>query len=198
MLPSPTRRVVLALFGASLVASTGAAKALDGSEAEAFVRTVVDEAVAIVTTVTPQEPRTEKMMELLRKRAALPQIARFTAGLTWRSMSPEQQGAFVDAFERYAARIYTSHIGDYAGQTVEVVGSKDAGRRGVLVNSLVKVSGQPDTRVDWLIGDQSGEPQLLDVVAEGVSISISQREEFAAMLERRGGDIDRFIADLRG
>lgn len=198
MRPSFTRRAALALLGAAFAAPAGAAKALDGAQAEAFVRQVVEEAIAIVRTATAQEPRVEQMLALLRRRAAVPQIARFTAGLAWRSMSPAQQDAFVDAFETHAARAYTGVIGDYAGQTVEVTGSLDAGRRGVLVQSVVGAPGQPATRVDWLVSDREGAPQIVDVVAEGVSLSISQREEFAAMLERRGGDIDRFIADLKG
>jgi phospholipid transport system substrate-binding protein len=48
------------------------------------------------------------------------------------------------------------------------------------------------------VDDRSGQPLLSDLIAEGVSLSISQREEFAAMVEQRGGDIDRFIADLEG
>jgi phospholipid transport system substrate-binding protein len=193
-----SRRAALGVIAASFAASGGSARALDGAEAEAFVRETVDEVLAVLKQASAQEPRTEAMLDLFRKRAALPQIARFTAGVAWRSMTEAQQQAFVDAFERYAARVYSSRIGEYSGETVEVTGSQDAGRRGVLVNSIVKAQGQPDTRIDWLIDDRSGEPKLVDVVAEGVSLSISQREEFAAMLDRRGGDIDRFIADLRG
>jgi len=198
MVPSLTRRGVLVALAGLAVAPSGAARALDGASAEAFIRMVVDEALEIIGSSSAADPRVEGMLELLRRRAAVPQIARFTAGLAWRSMTPEQQQAFVDAFERYAARIYTRYVGDYAGQTVEVTGSQDAGRRGVLVTSVVKAQGQPDTRIDWLVSDRGGEPQLVDVLAEGVSLSISQREEFAAMLDKRGGDIDRFIADLRG
>lgn len=193
-----SRRAALGMIAASFAASAGAARALDGAQAEAFVRKTVDEVLAILREASAQEPRTEKMLELFRRRAALPQIARFTAGVAWRSMSEAQQQAFVDAFEHYAARIYANRIGEYSGETVEVTGSQDAGKRGVLVTSVVKAQGQPETRIDWLIDDRGGEPRLVDVVAEGVSLSISQREEFAAMLDRRGGDIDKFIADLRG
>ncbi|MEE4662212.1 MAG: ABC transporter substrate-binding protein, partial [Halieaceae bacterium] len=53
-----------------------------------------------------------------------------------------------------------------------------------------------DVAVEWLVNDREGPTRLVDVVAEGVSLSISQREEFAAMVDKRGGDIDAFIDDL--
>jgi phospholipid transport system substrate-binding protein len=195
---SLTRRGALTLLAASSLLRAGSAAALEPSDAEAFVQRVADEVLKVVRQASAAQPRADQMLDLFRRYAALPQIARFTAGVAWRSMSAAQQQAYVDAFEKYAVRMYSNRIGEYSGQTLEVTGSQDAGRRGVLVNTVLKSTGQPDTRIDWLVSDHDGEPKLVDVVAEGVSLSISQREEFASMLDRRGGDIDRFIADLSG
>ena len=95
-------------------------------------------------------------------------------------------------------RSYTKSIGNYNGQTLVVTGAQDAGARGVLVSSALRAAGVQDVKLDWLVSDRSGDLRIVDVVAEGVSLAITQREEFAAMVEARQGDIDRFIADLRG
>lgn len=195
---SLTRRGALTILAAASLLRAGSATALAPSEAEAFVQRVADEVLTVVRQASAAQPRADQMLALFRRYAALPQIARFTAGVAWRSMSATQQQAYVDAFEKYAVRMYSNRIGEYSGQTLDVTGSQDAGRRGVLVNTVLKSSGQPDTRIDWLVSDHDGEPKLVDVVAEGVSLSISQREEFSAMLDRRGGDIDQFISDLKG
>lgn len=189
-----TRRAFAALLIAAPLAARG--QSLTTDAARAFVEAMVRDLEDIVQRAKPGDDRTHEFLALFKRVAALPEIGRFTVGVAWRSMSDAQKAAYLAAFEGYAARAYSSRIGDYAGQSIVVTGVQDAGRRGVLVQSLLKQPGAADIRVDWLVSDRGGAAQLSDVVAEGVSLSISQRETFAAMIEKRGGDIDRFIADL--
>lgn len=186
-----------ALAGAAALALAGPARAaLTAEEAQRFIEALIVDLEAILQARPERPQQIEKFMALFKRVSALPQIARFAAGTHWRAMSEAQQNAYLSAFERYAARAYTDNIGEYRGQTVEVVGASDAGRRGVLVNTLLKSPGEQDIKIDWLVSDRSGATLLSDIVAEGVSLAIAQREEFSAMIERRGGDLDRFIADL--
>lgn len=192
----PTRRSVIAL--AITAAGIGGlpAWALSIEAAEKFVADLAQEFVRIVSTVSSGEPRSEAFLELFRRSAALEDIGRFTMGAHWRNMGPSQREAFLKAFERYASRAYTNRLGEYNGQTLEVVGGQDMGRRGILVRSALKQKNAADLSIEWLVSDRNGAPQVIDIIAEGVSLAIAQREEFASMVERRGGDYDRFIRDL--
>lgn len=191
-----TRRAALLAGAAALLFAGAPVRALAPSEAEAFIARLADELVGVISTASPGNPRTDAFLRLFRRAAALSDIGRFTLGPHWRSMNEGQRSAFLAAFERYASRAYTNRLGDYNGQQLEVVGSQDVGRRGIVVRSLLKQPGQQDLSIEWLVSDRNGAPQVVDIVAEGVSLAIAQREEFAAMLERTGGDYDRFIADL--
>jgi phospholipid transport system substrate-binding protein len=193
---SLTRRSALAALASLLLPWPAAA--LQPAEAQRFVAAVADEMIAIVSKASAANPRSEAFLALFRRVAALDDIGRFTMGQHWRTMSPAQQKAFLEAFERYASRAYTNRIGEYNGQTLVVNGAQDMGRRGVLVRSVMKQPGAQDVAIEWLVSDRNGKPQIVDLVAEGVSLAIAQREEFAAMVERRGGDYDRFIRDLAG
>jgi phospholipid transport system substrate-binding protein len=130
--------------------------------------------------------------------AALEQIKRFVMGVAWRDMTEDQKARFEQAFLDYVANTYTDLLLDYEGQTLEVEGSRDFGDKGVLVYAKVNGGAGGDGPVsEWLVSDRAGDgPKLIDITAEGVSLLRSQRQEFAAMLEKRGGDVDRFIADL--
>jgi phospholipid transport system substrate-binding protein len=57
------------------------------------------------------------------------------------------------------------------------------------------MEGQPVV-VEWLVSDRPGRVVIADIVIEGVSLLVTQREEIAAMLEKRGGDVDKLISDL--
>ena len=198
-----TRRMVLA--GLAAAVATGAcaaaskpALALEPKEAEAFVGRLVAEMTELVQSGLPPEAQAERFRDIFVRYSALGQIVRFVMGVTWRDMSEAQKSAFEEAFLDYIGRTYVDLLQDYEGQTITVTGSKDFGDRGVLVISTgsgPRVNGSP---VEWLVTDRAGNgPKLIDITAEGISLLQTQRQEFAAMLDRRNGDIDRFIADLR-
>jgi phospholipid transport system substrate-binding protein len=50
--------------------------------------------------------------------------------------------------------------------------------------------------VDWLVTDRPGRTVVADIVIEGVSMLVTEREEIGSMLEARGGDVEKLIADL--
>jgi phospholipid transport system substrate-binding protein len=50
--------------------------------------------------------------------------------------------------------------------------------------------------VEWLVTDQPGQVLIADIVIEGVSLLVTQREEIGGMLEARRGDVEKLIADL--
>lgn len=195
-MPMTRRHVLIGL--AVALAPLAPARATDVGAARAFIETMGAQLIDILRTAKPGAERADEFLDLFRRAAALPQIGRFTMGLNWRQMTEAQQKAFLEAFEAHAVRSYTKSIGEYTGQTLKVTDAQDAGKRGVLVTTVLQAQGAQDVRLDWLVSDRTGDLRIVDVVAEGVSLAITQREEFAAMVEARNGDIDRFIADLRG
>lgn len=197
-MPIINRRRLLVLSASLAAAATAPAAAVAPADAESLVQTVADEVTSLIRSGAPAREQAQRFREIFERTAATPQIARFVMGRTWREMTDAQRAAFEDAFLDYVARIYVGILGDYKGQRLLVTGSRDFGQKGVLVYSIAKAEGAADTQVEWLISDRAGgEAKLVDLTVEGVSMLQSQRQEFAAMLEKRGGDVDRLIADLR-
>ena len=49
--------------------------------------------------------------------------------------------------------------------------------------------------VDWRLRVQDDQPVIIDLIIEGVSLLVTQRSEFAAVIER--SDMDGLLAELR-
>ena len=64
------------------------------------------------------------------------------------------------------------------------------------MKSILKRPNAQDTTVEWLVTDRLGPPKIADIIFEGISLSITLREVFGGMVEKRNGDIELFIADL--
>lgn len=193
----PDRRAVLAaLLGAGL-GLPGRAHALGQPEAEAFVAELAAEMTSLVQSGRPVGEQAAAFRDIFVRYSALQQISRFVMGITWRDMSEAQKRAFETAFLDYVGRVYSQLLLEYEGQTIEVRNSRDFGDRGILVVSVGRGPQVDGTEIEWLVSDRAGDgPKLVDITAEGVSLLQTQRQEFAAMLDRRNGDIDQFIADL--
>ena len=197
-----TRRMTLACALGALAATAApfsAARAMEVDAAKSFAQSLVDE-IAALPASGGAEARARGVSEIFSRRAAVPQITRFVMGQTWRDLSETQQARAQEAVVAYVGRAYVALAADGAvaqgGGALEVQGAEDFGDKGVLVTVLNKAAGGQAASVEFQISDRSGEPKLVDVIAEGVSLLQSQRQEFAAMLERRNGDVDRFLEDL--
>ena len=57
--------------------------------------------------------------------------------------------------------------------------------------------GEAPFELRWHVGDKSGKNLFFNLIIEGVNMLASERTEIGAMLDRRGGDIDALIADLK-
>lgn len=195
------RAAGVTICGALPAVVPAVAAALSSDEAAAFVRETIEEVAALLEAPGDSATRAAKLREIMERRGAMSEIARFVAGPAWRSMSEAQQSRFVDTFTDYVSAIYARRFEEYSGKARKnelfTMGPvTDAGRKGVLVRTSIITVGEPPITVDWLVTDRPGRIVISDIVIEGVSLLVTQREEIGAMLEARGGDVDRLIADL--
>ena len=61
----------------------------------------------------------------------------------------------------------------------------------------MRANGQPPAGVDWLLTSQNGAYKISDVIVEGVSMAVTQRSEFASVIQRNGGQVEGLITALR-
>ena len=104
-----------------------------------------------------------------------------------------QRATYLDLFRPYAldnlaAKIRASSA-EIPLKTFEIVKSEAVGKNDVLVSTDLFWPGYPPYRLDWRIRNQKGGSlQAIDVVVEGISMVVTQRAEFASVIERQGFD----------
>ena len=132
------------------------------------------------------EKREAVLADLLGRGFALPLIARFVLGRYWRPATPEQRDSYVDLFGRFVIKSYSRHLGGFAGSSFDIVKAEPIGKSDFLVTTILhRKTGAPFT-AGWrvrLIGEQH---KIIDVMVEGISMAVSQRQEFASVLKRNG------------
>ncbi|MFQ5567044.1 MAG: phospholipid-binding protein MlaC [Paracoccaceae bacterium] len=196
-----SRTALAVVAGMAVGMAPALADALSEDEATAHVRSTIDEIVALVDSPGDSASKAPRLLAIMERRAAMPQIARFAAGVAWRGMTEDQQTRFVAAFGTFVSRVYASRFQEYAGggnagEAVKMGRVIDAGRKGMLVKTSIIRTGEAPVEVEWLVTDRPGRVVIADFVIEGVSMLVTEREEIGGMLEALGGNVEKLIADL--
>jgi phospholipid transport system substrate-binding protein len=197
------RRRALALAGLALLSWSPAIGAAadagpDPDEAAIFVREFADRAIAMLADPgASQAKRADALRDLLRTGFDLDVTGRLVLGRYWRQASARQREAYRQLFEDYVVAIYGRRLGEYSGETLEVRGARLEGERDAIVRSRAQTSdGRPPVGLDWRLRRSEDGWRIIDVIVEGVSLAITHRSEFAAVIGREGG-IDGLLRALR-
>jgi len=132
-----------------------------------------------------------KLTGLLQDAINLDTTGKLILARNWRSASDQQREAYLSLFRPYALDSLASKIRASSTETplenFEVIKGEPIGKDDVLVSTDLFWPGFPPYRLDWrLRSHDDGKLQAIDVMVEGVSMVVTQRAEFASVIERRG------------
>ncbi len=188
--------IAVALVGA-VVALPAPALGAGDAEAEKFILALADQALEVLRDdTTTLEEREARLHVLLRNGFALEVIGRYVVGRHWRKMSPVQQSDYQNLFSQWTLKTYSGRLGGYSGQTFEVVKTVNTGKKDIFVRTRMHQAdhGKP-IAVDWRVRKNGDSYVIIDVVVEGISMLVTQKAEFAALLKKHG--IEGLIEMLR-
>lgn len=192
------RRFCAAAFLAAAVLAAAPVRAGDANPAaSAFMQELGAAAIEELTDpAVPQPEREVRFRRLLRERFDMAAISRFVLGRYWRSASDAQRAEFQGLFEDFIVTSYSARFAEYRGEAFKVVGSTGDGGTGIIVHSRIDMPSSEDIRVDWRLRSTGDGFAIVDIIVEGVSMAVTQRSEFASVIQSRGG-VDGLIEALR-
>jgi len=164
-------------------------------DATSFIESLGTRGLQALSPSLPPAQQEARFKQLLDSNFDIPGISRFVLGSYARTMSPGAQQQFAPLFRDYLARVYTTRLRRYADAPFRATGSRPAGGETV-VTSQVWANGSP-FGIDWHVTNQNGRHLVTDVVVDGVSMKTTQRSEFAAIIQRNGGQPDTLVSVLR-
>jgi phospholipid transport system substrate-binding protein len=165
--------------------------------ASAFMQKLGNDAIHELTDpAVPAPERQARFRRLLDEHFDMPAISRFVLGRYWRTADEAQRAEFQKLFEDFIVGSYSARFSEYRGEAFAVVGSNAESGGTVLVHSKIDMPTSEDIRVDWRLRDRGGDYAIVDIIVEGVSMAVTQRSEFASVIQSRGG-VDGLIEALR-
>lgn len=191
-----TRRHLLAAATGMLAFSLAPARAQNAGQASAFVKKLLTDVIAVVDGGGPNSAKRAKLQQLVDTAVDVTGVARFCLGRYWRQATPAQQKEYLSLFHTVLMNNITGRIGDYQGVTFKM-GNAAPGEGGVSVSTTITRPNNAPNDVQWIVEQVGGQPKIVDVVAEGTSLRLTQRSDYSSFLGRNNGDIAALIAALK-
>ena len=190
------RRTVLAGL-IMIVGAFGAPATLAAADPAAVINNLGNRALEVLGKNATPAQRVARFHDLFREDFDVPGIARFVLGRYWKTATQEEQQEFVKLFEDYIALVYSNQLAAYSGETLKVTGSRTNAEEAIVASEIIRPAGTPPVKVDWHLTDRNGTYKISDVTVDGISMAVTQRSEFASVIQRSGGKVAGLIAQLR-
>ena len=199
-------RVISSLRAAVIVAGftafsalAGAGAALAATDAASFINDLGKRAIDVLTSPGSQQQREQQFRKLFDEGFDIEALSRFVLGPYWRTATPQQQQEFQRLFRDYEVHSYTVRFNEYSGQKLKVTGSRKESDTAELVQSQIQQpdASKPPINVDWRVNKKDGGFKIADVIIDGISMAVTERQQFASIIQRNNGQIEALLKLMR-
>ena len=193
------RQKVISLAAVAWLGATVASNAAAAAEtADEFIRVLADQAIhALADETLSEAERESEFRDFLVRAFDVPVIGRFVLGGYWRLATPVEREEFETLFLEFVVRTYARRLGQYGGETLRILETMSGGGDDAIVRSEIVSPEFPEVRVDWRVRRIGEDYRIVDVTVEGVSLAITQRDEFGTVIRRSGGQVEGLLSALR-
>ncbi|WP_202396904.1 MlaC/ttg2D family ABC transporter substrate-binding protein [Teichococcus coralli] len=180
-----------------LLAASPARAEMDINQAASFVDSTGRELVATLNSNQPIAARRQRVAQILRSAVDVDGVGRFILGRWWRVATPAEQQEYMKLFEETLIRNLSARFGEYQGVRFSLGRAQQRTEDDVLVNTIIERPSTAPFSLDWRVSDVNGRPQVVDVIAEGTSLRLTQRSEYSSVISRNGGQVSALLDAMR-
>ena len=168
-------------------------------EPDIFVQSTVNRASSVLSENITKDEKINKLKKIAKETVDIKGIGFYTLGPTRKTLNQSQKTEYVNLFEQYFLKSFSSRLSEYTNPEIEVLDKEVLNNNYTMVNSLLKAtSDRPEIKIDWRIYTKDpGNPLIRDLIIEGLSLARTQKEEFASILSSNDGDINALFETLK-
>ncbi|PKR60503.1 MlaC/ttg2D family ABC transporter substrate-binding protein [Thalassospira lohafexi] len=165
--------------------------------ASEVIQALADQALSDLTDQTlPDDVRRKKFVALMDRYFEMDVVSRFVLGRYWRSISQEEISDFATLLQNYLALNYANQFKELNGEQF-VVGNETQNNKDTFVNSRFVRPDGPPVSIVWRMREFDNEFKIIDVSIEGLSMGITQRDEFTSVIQQNGDDVSALTKALK-
>ena len=168
-------------------------------EPDIFVQSTVNRASKLLGENISKEEKIEKLKLIAKETVDIKGIGFYTLGVKRKSLNDEEKKNYTKLFEEYFLKSFSSRLAEYTNPEIDVTNKEKLNDNYTIVNSVLKATNErPEINIDWRIYTKDPDnPQIRDLIIEGLSLARTQKEEFASVLSSNDNDIQALFRVLK-
>ena len=168
-------------------------------EPDIFVQSTVNRASKLLGENISKEEKIEKLKLIAKETVDIKGIGFYTLGVKRKSLNDEEKKNYTKLFEVYFLKSFSSRLAEYTNPEIDVTNKEKLNDNYTIVNSVLKATNErPEINIDWRIYTKNPDnPQIRDLIIEGLSLARTQKEEFASVLSSNDNDIKALFRVLK-
>jgi phospholipid transport system substrate-binding protein len=191
-----TRRALLLLTVATVGLAATGVPAFAEADAGAFVQGFGKRLTDVVNGEGSLPEKEQRLRPLIDSSVDVDAVARFCLGRFAANSTPQQVAEFTRLFHAVLINNISSKVGEYRGVSF-TVGNANVRGNETVVSSVVTRPNNAPNNVQWIVNMAGSSPKIVDVVAEGTSLRLTQRSDYASFLSQHGNNVDTLLAAMR-
>ena len=168
-------------------------------EPNEFVQLAVDEASEVLSSTYSKEEKMKKLESIAKKTVDIRGIGFYTLGSHRKNLSDEQKKKYLNLFEKYFLKSFSSRLAEYTDPKIRVESAQKLNEKYTIVSSiLLATDKRPEVKIGWRVYTKNSEkPLIRDLIIEGLSLARTQKEEFNSIIQSNNGDINFLFDSLK-
>jgi len=191
---------LIALMLAGLISSPAVAAPAPAEKAIFdFVDRLLAASTALIRDAGNSEERARQdCRKLLHWAFDVPSMAQYALGDAWAKASERERATFRASFETLIVNHFVRQMRSDPGRTFAFLGYREEAKDRVLAVTRTIVPERPDQIWWWrLRAEPDGAWRVVDLLVEGRSVLLSEREEYARILEASNGSIGAVVEFIK-
>jgi phospholipid transport system substrate-binding protein len=167
-------------------------------DARAFVQTLGNRAMKLLSdgALSPDQ-RTRDLRQLLMENFDLDRIGTLALGRFGKQATGAQQQEYRSLFVDFIVKTYSARLNEQSWNSFTVLDTRQAEGGDMIVGSESTAKGQAPSRVEWRVHSSDAGLRIIDVTIGGISMVMTQRDEFASVIQSSNGGIAQLLQQLR-
>ena len=168
-------------------------------EPDIFVQSTVNRAAKTLGGNLTKVERVDKLKEIASDTVDINGIGYYTLGAHRKNINDDQLKQYKFLFEQYFLKSFASRLAEYSNPEIEVISKNKINENYTMVSSiLVSTEQRPEVKIDWRVYTKdSKNPQIRDLIIEGLSLARTQKEEFSSIIQSNDGNINALFTTLK-
>ena len=166
---------------------------------EIFVQSTVNRASKVLSENISKAEKINELKNIAKETVDIRGIGFYTLGSIRKNLNDEQKNNYIEIFEQYFLKSFSSRLAEYTNPEIDVLGKEILSQNYTIVKSLLKGTNErPEVKINWRIYTKDPEkPLIRDLIIEGLSLARTQKEEFSSILSSNDNNINALFSTLK-